>query len=95
MEVDMKRLKRLIPLVGVLVFSISGCTEKMKRSIKDVKSNLTGGLNRKIEVYNYGSKPIKVYEGDIDVEFKKGRLLFELDGRRHIISGGIIIIEEK
>ena len=71
-----------------------GCTEKMKRSIKDVKSNYLG-LKRKVEVYtNYSNVPVKIYEGDIDVDFKGNRILFELDGRRHIIIGGVVVIEE-
>ena len=82
-------------VVGIiLMLSIASCS-KMERKLKDTQSEWVG-LNRRIEVYGCASnKPIKVYEGKTDVSFKDNRILFELNGKRHAISGGVVIIEEK
>ena len=80
-------------LVSVLL--ISGCTGTQERGLKNIKSNWTGGLNRTITVYDYNGKPIKTWEGKIDISDAKDETDFIVDGKRIIIHGGITVIEEK
>lgn len=85
-------------LVGVasllLVFAATGCTEKVQREIKTGVSNWTGGLNRTVTVYSYDGKLIKAYSGKFDVQARENGILFDKDGKRVIIYGGIVINEE-
>lgn len=88
-------MKKLV-LVALVLLALSSCTESTQRSIKSIKSDWTGGLNRKVEVYDYNGGLIKSWEGKFDVkETDQNSVYFDdADGKRVIISGGIIINEE-
>lgn len=88
-------MKKLV-LVVLVLLALSSCTESTQRSIKSIKSDWTGGLNRKVEVYDYNGGLIKYWEGKFDVkETDQNSVYFDdADGKRVIISGGIIINEE-
>lgn len=85
-----------LALVALALLALSSCTESQQRNLKSVKSNWTGGLNRKVEVYDYNGGLIKSWEGKFDVrETDQNSVYFDdAYGRRVIISGGIIINEE-
>lgn len=91
----MKKLV-LVVLTTLALLALSSCTESTQRSIKSIKSDWTGGLNRKVEVYDYNGGLIKSWEGKFDVkETDQNSVYFDdADGKRVIISGGIIINEE-
>ena len=82
--------------VALLLFMLTSCTESQQRNLKSIQSNWTGGLNRKVEVYDYNGGLIKSWEGRFDVrETDQNSVYFDdADGKRVIISGGIIINEE-
>lgn len=84
-------MKLLVLIVALTV----GCTEKFDRSIKDVKANWTGGLNRKCEVYTESGALIRTYEGKYDMQFGNDRVNFDKDGKRTIIVGAMVICDEK
>ena len=88
--------KALTLLTLSIIFVLSSCTESTQRNLKSIKSNWTGGLNRKVEVYDYNGGLIKSWEGRFDVrETDQNSVYFDdADGKRVIISGGIIINEE-
>lgn len=88
-------MKKLV-LVALALLTLSSCTESTQRNLKSIKSNWTGGLNRKVEVYDYNGGLIKSWEGRFDVrETDQNSVYFDdADGKRVIISGGIIINEE-
>jgi hypothetical protein len=88
--------KALTLLTLLIIFVLSSCTESTQRNLKSIKSNWTGGLNRKVEVYDYNGGLIKSWEGRFDVrETDQNSVYFDdADGKRVIISGGIIINEE-
>lgn len=88
-------MKKLV-LVALTLLTLSSCTESTQRNLKSIKSNWTGGLNRKVEVYDYNGGLIKSWEGKFDVrETDRNSVYFDdADGKRVIISGGIIINEE-
>lgn len=90
----MKKLIFLSTFCTVLLFT--SC-ESCSRSMKSLKSDVGGGLNRTISVYDYNGKLIKSWTGKFDVaeNANKNQVYFDnQDGKRVIIDGGIIINEE-
>lgn len=88
--------KILIVLTLVLSFGFTSC-ESCSRSMKSLRSDVGGGLNRTISVYDYNGKLIKSWTGKFDVAENpnKNQVYFDdQNGKRVIIDGGIIINEE-
>lgn len=69
-------------------------TESGQRAIKSQQSNLDGGLYRTVTVYGYSGEEIRSWTGKFDVTENDQETWFDIDGRRVIIQGGIIINEE-
>ena len=91
-------MKKKLILFGVIAATIAlgvtGCAS-FERSVKDTVSDVTGGLNRTITVYDYNGNAIKTYEGKIDISESDGeKVKFDLNGKRTIIYGGIVIVDE-
>ena len=73
-------------------------TEKGKRAFKTQESNLGGGLEREINVYDMEGDLIATYSGKFDVTHDNSRILFDDEnGKRHTIyySTGTVTIDEK
>lgn len=79
-------------VVGVLC--LQGCAS-CNRAVKTFDSNLSGGLDRTVTLYDNTGNVVDSWEGKIDVQYKDGRTLFDLDGQRVTITGGIVVVEEK
>ena len=70
----------IIVIIGIFVNSAS-----FKRGVVDLKSNLTGGLNREINVYTADGQLIKHFEGKIDIDSEHdGAVKFDYNGKRYI-----------
>ncbi|QDP40275.1 hypothetical protein [Radiobacillus deserti] len=84
-------------LIGGGLFWYFTQTASGQRAVKSLDSNVSGGLERTVEVYDYNGKLVEKYEGKIDIREQdvSGKVLFDMNGKRHIINGGIVIIEEK
>jgi hypothetical protein len=82
--------------IGIVsLVSFSGCTASWDRSMKSTVSNWTGGLNRKVTVYDYNGQEIKSWTGKFDVTEDDNEVYFDDEnGKRVIIQGGIVINEE-
>ena len=90
----MKKRVVAIILTGLLMATaLCGC-ESMQRSMKSIRSDMGGGLNRTVTVYDYNGGEIKSWTGKFDVSESENEVYFDLDGKRVIINGGIIINEE-
>lgn len=89
-------MKKLFALVAVVMLC-SSCTESFQRSVKSVKSNWSGGLERVVTVYDYNGNVLATYEGKFDVQESPdgNTVYFDLNGKRTIIHGGILINQEK
>ena len=87
--------KKIIAMILVLitVLSLAGCAS-WQREMKTISSDLGGGLNRTVTVYDYNGNPIQSWTGKIDISESDNETWFDLDGKRTIIQGGIIIIQE-
>ena len=83
----------LVTVPGFL-FYYNG-TESGKRAIKTEKSNLSGGINRTVTVYDYNGNQIDSWTGIFDVTNSEYETYFDIDGKRVVIHGGIVINEER
>lgn len=89
-------MKKMIFVTTVIlgIVCLSGC-ESTRRQIKSIQSDLGGGLDRTVTVYDYNGGEIKSWTGKFDVSESENEVYFDLDGKRVIIHGGIVIDEEK
>ena len=73
-------------------------TEGGKRLVKDLTSNVSGGIPRHVKVYDINGKLIEEYKGAFDVETTNNNyILFDDENRlRHIIyfTTATVIIDE-
>lgn len=90
----MKKVIALAVLLTMVCMMLAGCTEAWERNKKSIASNWTGGLNRTVSVYSYDGDLIKSWSGKFDVSDSENEVYFDLNGKRVIIQGGIIINEE-
>lgn len=67
------------------------------RAIKSEESNLSGGINRSVEVYDATGNLLKTYHGKFDVAYDSNRIIFDDENNmRHVIyyQTGTVIIDE-
>lgn len=69
-------------------------TASGQRAYKTQQSTLNGGLERTVTVYSYDGDVLGEWTGKFDVSENDQETFFDIDGRRVIIQGGIIINEE-
>jgi hypothetical protein len=87
-------------LIGAVLLGITlastGCAS-WSRFVKSWDSNLNDGLNRKMEVYSTTGQLLRTYEGTFDIKENESgsKVLFDLDGKRHIIYNATVIVDEK
>lgn len=92
----MKKIFLALTLVAIAGLTMISCSESQQRELKTIRSDWTGGLNRTVTVYDYNGQKIKSWSGQFDVnETDRNSVYFDTaEGKRVIISGGIIINEE-
>lgn len=89
----------------LLTLVVCGCiagwqlgTESGKRAYKDEQSNLTGGIQRTVTVYDINGQVLREYTGRFDIETdKENYFLFDdEEGKRHIIynTTGTVLVDE-
>lgn len=89
----MKRILLITAILVALLLMLSGCAG-MSRAFKSIGSDISGGLHRTVTVYDYSGNEVRSWSGKIDVDNTEDRTVFDLDGKRTIIRGGIVIIQE-
>ena len=80
-------------LAIVIVCGLSGCSS-FSRNVKSAVSDYSGGLNRTVTLYDNTGKEIKSWHGKIDLESNDQEVFFDLNDKRVIIQGGIVVSEE-
>ncbi|WP_339314626.1 hypothetical protein [Paenibacillus sp. FSL R10-2734] len=93
----------ILVVVIVLLVAIGGCnvwywnTATGQRTIKNIKSDNTGGMNRVLSVYDQGGNLIRKYEGKIDIQDTEygNKVLFDLNGKRVVIYNATVVAEEQ
>ena len=89
-------MKKFIAIVLVLVMCLTmfaGCAS-WQRSMKTLGSDLGGGLYRRVTAYDYAGNILGQWEGKFDVSESTTETFFDINGKRVIIQGAIIINEE-
>lgn len=89
----MKRIIAGILTFVLLVGSLCGCAG-FQRGMKTIGSDITGGLDRTVTVYSYDGEKLGEWSGKFDVSSSDQETFFDINGKRVIIQGGIIINEE-
>lgn len=92
----MKNIRKcLLPaILAAVCLMASGCAS-WNRSVKSVKSDFGGGIDRTVTVYDYNGNKIKSWSGKFDVTEDDQEVYFDDEnGKRVIIHGGIVINEE-
>lgn len=76
----------IITIILAIATGICACcsnSQSIKRLRKDIKSDLSGGLNRTVTVYTADGEILKTYKGKIDLETTEGGIVkFDLNGQR-------------
>ena len=63
--------------------------------MKTVSSDVNGGLERTVTLYDNTGKEIKSWHGKFDIESNDQEFFFDdSQGKRVIIQGGIVVSEE-
>lgn len=94
----MKRLfVYIITIVALMIVGVfaSGCTASCERSRKSCQSEMNGGLERVIIVYNLNGEEMARYEGKFDLATADGCVQFEYEGKRIVWYNAIVSIIEK
>lgn len=89
----MKRMICAAIMIVVFISMLSGCAS-WERGMKSISSDLSGGVNRTLTVYDYNGEAIQTWTGKMDVSNENDRTMFDMDGKRTIIRGGIIVVQE-
>ncbi|SEL77309.1 hypothetical protein SAMN04487770_11735 [Butyrivibrio sp. ob235] len=96
-----KKSKKTVGIAVVFVMIFMGIIivlnkASVQRALKSINSEYSGGLDRTVTVYDYDGNEITQYTGKIDIEDTEtgGKVKFDLDGKRTIIYGGIVIVQE-
>lgn len=93
----MRKFIALIAAVFVLfvvTISISGCAS-CSRGMKSFSSDIGGGLDRTVAVYDYNGNVLGEWSGKFDISNNDNEIYFDDEnGKRVIIQNGIVICEE-
>lgn len=93
-------MKRTIAMIAIAVILLAcsifiGCTASFERGCKDCQSDISGGLDRIVIVYNMNGEEMARYEGKIDLATADGCVQFEYNGKRIVWYNAIVQILEK
>jgi hypothetical protein len=75
------------------VGGLSGCAS-CSRGAKTLAQDVGGGTNRTVTVYDYDGERLREWKGRIDYQRDGEGILFDMDGKRYSVVGGIIVTEE-
>lgn len=79
-----------IASVGLVIGGCSSCD----RTYKSLSSDVSGGLERTVTLYANDGTEIRGWDGKIDLTDSEEEIMFDLDGKRVVIHGGIVVVEE-
>lgn len=89
-------MKRIIMAIiaCVLCTTLCGCAS-LERGCKSCQSELAGGLDRVVVVYDLMGNEMARYEGKLDLATADGCVQFEYNGKRIIWYNAIVSVLEK
>lgn len=78
----------------IATLGLSGCSS-CSRAVKSASSDISGGINRTVTLYDNTGKEIRSWHGKFDIESNDQEIFFDdAQGKRVIIQGGIVVSEE-
>lgn len=84
----------ILAVVGIIAtLGLSGCSS-CSRMTKSVSSDFSGGMERTVTLYDNAGNKLKSWHGKIDLASNDQEVFFDLNGKRVIIQGGIVVSEE-
>lgn len=94
------KIKKRVVIIGavlliILYLFIGANCSSCERSCKSCSSDVGGGLERIVNIYDYGGDKIASYEGKIDIQENNTKVLFDLNGKRYIYYNCLIEVIEK
>lgn len=93
----MKNIKVIIiwVCIAATLFLITRC-ERCSQVFHSYGSAITG-LDRTVTLYDYQGDTVQTWEGDLNVVSDKGtqEIYFDINGKRTVIYGGIVVVQEK
>lgn len=91
-----KRIVIVLAVIAMLVYLFVGAScSSCERWGKSCTSNVSGGLERIVTVYDYQGDVIAKHEGKIDVQINQSKVLFDLNGKRYVYYNCLVEIIEK
>lgn len=90
----MKKRFIAIAVLAILLCSLLAGCSSWNRDMKSIASDFSGGIDRTVTVYDYSGNEIKSWSGRFDMSESENEVFFDLNGKRVIIHGGIVIAEE-
>lgn len=91
----MKNIKRAILITIILTSGLLGGCSSCSRMGKSISSDMNGGLNRTVTLYDYNGGKIRQWSEKFDVSESENEVYFDnQNGKRIIIHGGIVVNEE-
>lgn len=88
--------RRFLPLIMALFFIMplmQSCTERQRKNIKHIKSDLIG-LKRKVILYDCSGRVVREWTGRFKVEEHGSFISFIDDNGKDIKVSGTVVVEE-
>lgn len=91
-----RTLLKIIAMAGLFAaFTFPGCAS-CERELKSCNSDISGGLYRVVNIYDYEGELIATYEGKIDIDDNEnGSIMFDMNGKRYVYYNAIVEVIEK
>lgn len=97
-----KRKMKLIAggILAAIVIAVGGFvwinSASFQREMKSFTSDVAGGLDRTVTVYDNNGNILREYSGKIDIKENDygNKVIFDLDGERITIYNAVVISEE-
>ena len=84
MKNKVKKILAATLIIGALSIGTTGCSS-CSRMYVDLKSAITNGLDRPINVYTANGDLIATYSGKIDIDTNDGGYVkFDFEGKRYV-----------
>lgn len=89
-------MKKVVMIDELDFKEVVSALRRLRYAVNSFKASyMDGGLSRTVTVYSYSGDEIASWSGKFDVTENDQETYFDIDGRRIIIQGGIIINEEE
>ena len=76
-----------------LLFFVASCTERQRKNLKHLKSDIIG-LKRKVILYDCNGKVIREWKGRFKIEVQGSYISFIDDDGKDIKVSGTVVVEE-